>query len=106
MKRLFSRLFIAKQQRFKENLTHEARQGTILEVDPDREWFVFLANRKIEDFREFGGPMLMLFQKRYLASIARMRLAIDPKRSELFIGDFESDIENKGYPHDPWRCSG
>ncbi len=26
-----------------------------------------------------------------------MRLVINPKKSELFIGDFESDIENKGY---------
>lgn len=96
-KRLLSRLFITKHRRFDENLDHEDRHGTILEVDPDREWFVFLANHKIGDFHEFGGPMLILFQKQRSASIARMRLVIDPKKSELFIGDFESDIENKGY---------
>lgn len=69
----------------------------ILEVGPNREWFVFLADHKIKDFREFGSPMLILFQKKRSSSIARMRLVIDPKKSELLIGDFESDIENKGY---------
>lgn len=97
VKRLFSRLFITKRQRFDDNLAHESRYGTILEVDPNREWFVFLTDHKIEDLREFGGPVLILFQKKRSSSIARMRLVIDPKKSELFIGDFESDIENKGY---------
>ena len=97
MKRLFSRPFITKRQRFDDNLAHEDKRGTILEVDPNREWFVFLADHKIEDFSESGAPMLILFQKQRSSSIARMRLVIDPKKSELFIGDFESDIENKGY---------
>lgn len=91
------RLFTSKKQRFEDNLEHEGQLGTILEVDPNREWFVALADHKLEDFQEFGGPMLILFQKRRFASIARMRLVVDPKKSELFIGDFESDIENKGY---------
>lgn len=90
-------LLTTKNQRFEDNLEHEGQQGTILEVDPNREWFVALADHKLEDFREFGGPMLILFQKKRSASIARMRLVIDPKKSELFIGDFESDIQNKGY---------
>jgi len=97
VRRLFSKLFTTKQQRFDDNLNHEGRHGTILEVDQDREWFVFLADHKIEDFREFGGPVLVLFQKQRSSPIARMRLVIHPKKSELFIGDFESDIENKGY---------
>jgi len=97
VRRLFYKLFATKRRRFDENLEHEGRNGTILEIDPDREWFVFLADHKIEDFREFGGPMLILFQKQRSSSIARMRLVIDPKKLELFIGDFVSDIENKGY---------
>ena len=97
VKRLFSRLIQTKRQRFEDNLKYEGQQGTILEVDPNREWFVVLADHKLEEFKEFGGPMLILFQKKRLSSIARMRLVIDPKKSELFIGDFESDVENKGY---------
>lgn len=97
MRRLFYKLFVTKRQRFDENHEREGQNGTILEVDPNRDWFVFLADHKIEDFREFGCPMLILFQKQRSASIARMKLVIDPKKSELFIGDFESDIENKGY---------
>jgi hypothetical protein len=54
-------------------------------------------DHKLEDFSDFGGPMLILFQKKESTPIARTRLVIDPKKSELFIGDFESDIENKGY---------
>ncbi len=86
-----------KKQRFEQNLDYEGRQGTILEVDPERQWFVALADHKFDDFRKFGAPMVILFQRRSSTSIARARLVIDPKKSELFIGDFESDIENKGY---------
>lgn len=94
---LFSKFFITKCQRFEDNLTHESKHGTILEIDPNQEWFVFLADHMIEDLREPGGPMLILFQKQRSSSIARMRLVINPNKSELFIGDFESDIENEGY---------
>jgi len=98
-KKLFSssRLFVTRRQLFEDNLAYEGKQGTILKVDSNREWFVTLADHKIEDFKEFGGAMVILFQKKASTSIARMRLVIDPKKSELFIGDFESDVENKGY---------
>ena len=97
VKRLFTSLITTNKQRFEQNLEYEGRQGTILEVDPKRQWFVALADHKVEDFREFGAPMVILFQRRSSTSIARARLVIDPKKSELFIGDYESDIENKGY---------
>jgi len=97
VKKLFYRLITTKKQRFEQNLDYEGRQGTILEVDPERQWFVALADHKVKDLREFGAPMVVLFQRRNSTSIARARLVIDPKKSELFIGDYESDIENKGY---------
>lgn len=98
MKRLFSRLLTTKSKRFDQNLEHESKQGILLEVDLNRQWFVVLAHYAVEELKSEGGaPNLILFRKKGLSTIARMRLVVIPERSELFIGDFTSDIENKGY---------
>ena len=98
VKRLFSRLLISNKKKFEQNLEHESQQGILLEVDPDRRWFVVLPHYKIEELREEGGaPNLILFRKRGMSSVARMRLVILIEKSELFIGDFTSDIEDRGY---------
>jgi len=91
-------MFTSSKKRFEQNLEHEARQGILLEVDSNRQWFVVLAHYTLEELQNEGGaPNLILFRKRGLSSVARMRLVVMLEKSELFIGDFTSDIEDKGY---------
>jgi len=98
VKKLFSRLVISKRRHFDDNLSHESQHGTVLEIDPNGQWFVAVANYRVDELKKDGGaPNLILFRKQGLSVVARMRLVVKPIVSELFIGDFTSDIENRGY---------
>lgn len=97
VKRLFSKLFTSKAETFHKALEYERKSGVIFEVDADEQWFVALANKKLKELNEGGFAMLILFQKQKSAQIASIKTVYDYDKQELFIGDFESHVENKGY---------
>lgn len=87
----------SKSKKFHQALEHGKRRGDILEIDMDAQWFVVLPDQKIDNLQGISPIFLALFQRRRSSWVARMKLIYNPTKSNLFIGDFESDIENKGY---------
>lgn len=100
MKRLFSRLFTSKAKKFANALAYVERDGVILEVDVDNEWFVAMVHYKLEEVRSAEGasaPNLVLVRRKDLREIANMKLVVNKSKSEILLGDFQSKVENKGY---------
>lgn len=100
VKRLFYRLFTPKSKKFASALTYVERDGVILEVDTDEEWFAAMVHYKFDEIRSTEGasaPNLVLVRRRDLREVADMRLVINMEGSEILLGDFNSKIENQGY---------
>lgn len=97
VKRLFSKIFTSKAESFQQVLEYEGRRGVILEVDTNNEWFVALADQKIDEFRKNVAATLIMFRKKSSSVVVTMKLVNNKEANELFIGDFESKIEEKGY---------
>lgn len=81
-------------------LANVERDGVILEVSADSEWFAAVVHYKLDEIRtseSASAPNLVLVRRKDLRQVAHMRLVINMEKAELLIGDFESRIENKGY---------
>lgn len=100
VKRLFYNLFTSKKKKFANALTNVERDGVVLEVDPNGEWFAAVAHYKLDEIRNTEGasaPNLVLVRKNDLRQVAHMRLVVNMEKSEILLGDFESRIEDRGY---------
>lgn len=101
MKRLFTRikqLMFLESNDFRQALEYEKRNGgEVLDIDDDEQWFVILSCQKIKELQHGGPAMLILLRRKKSSIISRMSIVNDTKKKELFIGDFGSNIENKGY---------
>ena len=100
VKRLFSSVFTSKKKKFANALTYVERDGVILEVDTNNEWFAALVHYKLDEIRNDDGasaPNLVLVRRTDLRQVAHMKLVVDMEESEILLGDFESKIEDKGY---------
>lgn len=101
MKRLFTRikqLMFPESDNFCQALEYEKRNGgEVLDIDDDEQWFVILSCQNIKELQQGGSAMLILLHRKSSSIIARMSIVNDTNKKELFIGDFGSNIENKGY---------
>lgn len=100
MKRLFYKLFTSKKKKFANAIAGVERDGVILEIDVDNQWFAAIAHYKLDEIHKADGasaPNLVLVRRKDLRQVAHMKLVVDMKRAEILLGDFESRIENKGY---------
>lgn len=100
VKRLFYSLFTSKEEKFVNAVASVERDGVILEVDADKQWFVAVAHYKLDEIREADGataPNLVLVRRKDLQQVAHMKLVVHMEKSEILLGDFESKIENRGY---------
>lgn len=94
------RLFTSRKKKFMYALANVERDGVILEVSADSEWFAAVVHYKLDEIRNnerVSASNLVLVRKKDLRKVAHMRLVVDMEKSELLLGDFESRIENKGY---------
>ncbi len=97
VRRLFSRIFTSKTESFQQALEYEGHRGVILEVDTNKEWFVAFADQKIDEFHENIAATLILFLKKSSSVVVTIKLVNNKEANELFIGDFESKLQDKGY---------
>lgn len=91
-------LLLSKSNNFCQALEYEKRNGgEVLDIDDDEQWFVILSCQNIKELQQGGPAMLVLFHRKSSSIIAKMSIVNDTDKNELFIGDFSSNIENKGY---------
>lgn len=100
MKILFYKLFVSKKKRFANTIAAVERDGVVLDIDANDEWFAALAHYKFDEIREADGvttPRLMLVRRKDLRQVAYMRLVVNMEKLDILLGDFESRVENRGY---------
>lgn len=76
------------------SLKYEESHGYV--ISSSNEWFVGL-NQPIEEFKESRFATGHLISKIHKSYIVIFKISYHPDKNELFICDFQSKIENRGY---------
>jgi hypothetical protein len=88
------KLFNTNAKQFRIEMEHDRQIGNLLDIAPDGQWYV--AGPAISEIKEISSFSLRLYDRKK-GIVSRAMSVYNDTKGTLFIGDIESDIENKGY---------